>query len=1660
MGLTPAEWALVALMTVSASYQYIQQKKMQSDMERKAKDAAAMRDIRISGSNNPVPISYGYARLEGIDVYANVSTHFNAQPASSVETLFGTLDTFAGKRNNILILQKVLSNAPLSNIIYAEISEVDYDKEEYLSWIRLYVNKTGGSANAAILTYHAEDSTFNRDSTATFDGLAYSTEFFRMNREAPQFDSKPSTSYYTEGKPIRTFSGSTLSSTKSFSNNSAEVLLDYLLDSVVGVGMSTTEIDLVSFGNAARICNEIVKTAAPVSGKIFSKRSITTLDIKRHQFNGNIYPDQDHISNIETILETIPGAILFRDTQGKLKLAVPDSLKTSAEASVGTINDDLLISDIQYSQPDSDDKLNQVKLTYASSGKDFASDSFEYKNPTYLDEDNGIVLSTEITMAGISNVYQASGIAKAIVNETRVASYNFEVSHQALFYEPGDVIRLQSDRNEIDRYVRITSMKMNDKFGIEISAIAYDPSIYVYDSTVIENNYNRPTFDFSVGTVTGFGVNLLNSADSFISSIEITWTDADDINVAEYIIDAGLFINDVLVYNTIGIVPAGTQRLIHSPTYPATYYYRIRSRTGSGRMSPWSTPITLNIEPTQVVNGLSILFSTYNLEFKRDIEGNTTPTTQSATISLVLGNVTSVYQTGSTLGNNEWKIISPLTGDLSNGLGTYAITITDNIATIVVSPDQAYTGNDFGLIAIPVEIKYNNKASPLSILDPQLFSISRSITVLDVVDGVDGNDGAVFKIASSSAIFKKSTAGAISPETITLTTFIQNVEGTPSYTWFKNNVPILGANTSSYVVNSTDYASISTNTYKCTVSGMINGLITAISDEVTIPLVVDGTSAVQVFNSNQSVTFAAPSSGFAGIDFDGGSSTITVFIGDDQLAYSGTGANTFSCVISTVGVSVPAGIGSGNTFTVPEPTSMSADVAYADITVSVRNAVGNINVYTTRISYSLSRKGSTGNQNNIVRLYQWSTVEPANPNGSSQYSWISGTHTTYTGSNGWSTTVAPNPGTPLIKLWEASKQITATAESTITAVDWTTGVNVQDVTQNGAAGTRVANAVIYRWEPTIPLGPTGVSTYTWSTGGISPVPSSWSLSPGTSPSPGYTLWSATVPLIASAMDATSDINWTTAGINAAGYAGDDGAPGANASLLYLSSSAETFTFNSSGTADPSSQTISFVANLQNTTGTAVFTATRYNSSNAIIDTVALGGTGNTRTLTVAQFGAAAYCVVTATLGSLTDTITVVSVADGVAGQNAVVGYLTNESVTVAADNTGTVSSFTGTGGTFKVFNGLTDVTGATGPVTYSVVSSTSVTISIASTGIYTVTAMSASTGTATLRAVFGSVTIDKVYTIAKAVAGATGGTGSTGAAGASARVAYARINTTNNPVSNTVTVNGDSRPSSTSSPQTGSIWGTAFNVTWYTVDPDPASTFTLWQSDGIYNPSAGQTVWATPYISNLKVGTLSAITANTGNLNVSGQIKANTAVVSGTTMTGAGGILNSDGSFAFGNATKNLSFNTTNGLTINGDLVVTGNITAKNISDSYYNSNASQIDFITAGSEQTIAQSPTIIIPSNSTAMKIDFSFAFYVNTSDNRGMTFNIYRGTTLIDSVYTRIRAGVDLIITRMFVDSSVSPGSYVYKVTAVLETATTAGNLYIPATKGVVVTTLLKR
>jgi hypothetical protein len=317
--------------------------------------------------------------------------------------------------------------------------------------------------------------------------------------------------------------------------------------------------------------------------------------------------------------------------------------------------------------------------------------------------------------------------------------------------------------------------------------------------------------------------------------------------------------------------------------------------------------------------------------------------------------------------------------------------------------------------------------------------------------------------------------------------------------------------------------------------------------------------------------------------------------------------------------------------------------------------------------------------------------------------------------------------------------------------------------------------------------------------------------------------------------------------------GTNGSNGINGRVVNLTAGTQVFTYNADGTTPTPENTVVTAAAL-NTTGTVFYEFLVNGSSVQNTDTP-------TRTVTAPTTIANTTIEVRIREGTnsstvlATDQITVAGIRPGV---NAISGFLTNETHTVFAGSSGGGYSLTGAGGTFKVFNGVSD---QTTNAAFSIISTNPVsglTINIDSAGNYSLSGVSWSSDTATftLRAVLSGVTIDKVYSISKSRAGIDGNPGPTGPTGAQARIAYA-IEASNFAFSGATSVvrSGDALPISGN-------WG--MTTTWFTTPQTLTTNGTsLYQVTGLFDGT--NTTWSGyPYLSALKVGELSAITADVG----------------------------------------------------------------------------------------------------------------------------------------------------------------------------------------------------
>jgi hypothetical protein len=541
-------------------------------------------------------------------------------------------------------------------------------------------------------------------------------------------------------------------------------------------------------------------------------------------------------------------------------------------------------------------------------------------------------------------------------------------------------------------------------------------------------------------------------------------------------------------------------------------------------------------------------------------------------------------------------------------------------------------------------VNYADLGSDVAIIRATLVYLgttyANELTITRIADARSVN------LTMTAQAFTYNSAGTIAnPTSSTVTATAQNVTTAVFYEFLVNNSTVQNTQQNTYVY--TPAANFSQMPQQISVrlrEGSASGVIVA-TDVMSMQASRPGVSPVAVFLSREAHTFASNPDGSV-VTYGNSGTTIRLLEGFTALEYDGVGTAVGTWKVTAVGTNITVGAitDSGTFATVGNQSNFPNAQQLASITYTITGVSSTGQAFTVEKIQSFTKAvaGEKGDKTTTQYLYQWSPLRPQDsPTGTSTFNWTTNTHSLYTGGGGWSIAILPNPGTPLLRLWQAARTITVPGTETASSISWATGVTISDVSQNGAAGLQVAKVRLYRWSISIPEPISGNAIYTWSSGNISFIPTLWDTKPVNAPSPGMTLYQAEVNVVDSAVNPTTTFNWTTASIGAVGYAGANGGPGQQ---------------------------------------------------------------------------------------------------------------------------------------------------------------------------------------------------------------------------GVSSRNAYARIANGSVPVGATRVVAGDSLPNGFAG------WGAPFNTTWSTSDPDPSSTNTLYQSDGLFNPATNQTIWTTPYVSSLKVGSLSAITANMGTI--------------------------------------------------------------------------------------------------------------------------------------------------------------------------------------------------
>jgi len=195
--------------------------------------------------------------------------------------------------------------------------------------------------------------------------------------------------------------------------------------------------------------------------------------------------------------------------------------------------------------------------------------------------------------------------------------------------------------------------------------------------------------------------------------------------------------------------------------------------------------------------------------------------------------------------------------------------------------------------------------------------------------------------------------------------------------------------------------------------------------------------------------------------------------------------------------------------------------------------------------------GVTGTRTAVITMYQWAVSPPTLfPTGTSTYTWATGVYTAATNPNGW--TIIPGTSIAGDILYACDAIFSDNTTSSTSTITWSTS-SAYAIGASGVNGQRTAVAQLYQWSATAPSSyPSGTVTYTWATGTFtfSGSLNGWSITPP-APVPGDILYAIDQIITDSATSATTTVTWGSTTEYAIGLAGTNGSAGSNGlSALY------------------------------------------------------------------------------------------------------------------------------------------------------------------------------------------------------------------------------------------------------------------------------------------------------------------------------------------------------------------------------------------------------------------------------------------------------------------------------------------------------------------------------
>ena len=406
-------------------------------------------------------------------------------------------------------------------------------------------------------------------------------------------------------------------------DNPADVLQDYLTNSVYGCNIPLADIDTTTLAALETYSDELID---------YTDNGGSSATQKRYVMNGIVNTAEDCRTVLDRLLTACNSFFTFNAKSGKWKIT-PNKAETTASAFV--FNDDNILGELKFSNTALDGAYNSIEIEYPDKDQKDKNNYTTVDLPANLREANEPDNQMQLRMEFVNNNVQAEYLANQQLRQTRDdLVVMFTADYSALQVDAGDIIKLYETQiygqnNKLYRVMKCVEKETDDgMITVDITAVEYNADVYtvepITEFTPAPNSdislFNRlgqastPTVDNerSLLSLPVFDVNTNTPAAGIYDRAELWYDTQSDMSTKQLLLTKttpSTFGNGTEVEFTVRGLPTGT------------YYYQTRtgneqaygafSNTSSAHT--WTANVQINPvtiidsnDPTFTVNGLNI----------------------------------------------------------------------------------------------------------------------------------------------------------------------------------------------------------------------------------------------------------------------------------------------------------------------------------------------------------------------------------------------------------------------------------------------------------------------------------------------------------------------------------------------------------------------------------------------------------------------------------------------------------------------------------------------------------------------------------------------------------------------------------------------------------------------------------------------------------------------------------------------------------------------------------------------------------------------------------------------------------------------------------------------------------------------------------------------